>query len=127
MKRGGSGRRATLAGVGVGLVSFVLYLLTLAPTVLPLQIPQLPDSDMLQMQVCVLGIAHPTGYPTYVMLSHLFTYLPFGDCAYRVNLASAVYGALAVSAVYAAGFLLTRRIVAAAAATTLRSIRSPAA
>jgi hypothetical protein len=115
LKRGDSGRRATLAGVGVGLVSFVLYLLTLAPTVLPLQIPQLPDSDMLQMQVCVLGIAHPTGYPTYVMLSHLFTYLPFGDCAYRVNLASAVYAALAVSAVYAAGFLLTRRIVAALA------------
>lgn len=107
---------AVKAGVVlVGLLAFVLYLLTLAPTVLPLDIPELPDSGMLQMQVCVLGITHPTGYPTYVMLSHLFTYLPFGDCGYRVNLASAVYGALAVSAVCVVGYLLTRRILAAAA------------
>ena len=44
----------------------------------------------------LLGITHPTGYPTYLMLTHLFTYLPFGDPAYRVNLGSAVYAALAV-------------------------------
>ena len=69
---------------------------------------------MLQMQVSVLGITHPTGYPTYLMLTHLFTYLPFGDPAYRVNLGSAVYAALAVVAVYAAGLLLGRRVVAAA-------------
>ena len=48
------------------------------------------------------------------MLTHLFTYLPFGDPAYRVNLGSAVYAALAVVAVYAAGLLLSRRVVAAA-------------
>src|SRR3712207_9227121 len=71
---------------------------------------------MLQMQVCVLGMTHPTGYPSYLMLSHLFTYLPFGDCAYRANLASAVYAALAVSVVFAAGYLLSRRVVAAAIA-----------
>jgi hypothetical protein len=62
----------------------------------------------------VLGITHPTGYPTYLMLTHLFTYLPFGDPAYRVNLGSAVYAALAVVAVYVAGLLLSRRVVAAA-------------
>jgi hypothetical protein len=64
----------------------------------------------------VLGIAHPTGYPTYLTLTHLFTYLPVGDVAYRVNLASAAYGALAVGAVFGAGYLLSRRVVAAAVA-----------
>jgi len=110
-------RRAltTLAGVGAALLAFVLYLRTLAPTVLPLHRTELPDSAMLQMQAGVLGITHPTGYPTYLMLGHLFTYLPFGDVAYRVNLASAVFGALAVLAVYAAGYLFTRRAVPAAA------------
>jgi hypothetical protein len=93
----------------------VLYLRTLSPTVLYLRDPELLDAVMLQMQVSVLGIAHPTGYPTYLMLTHPFTYLPFGDPAYRVNLASAVYAALAVVAVYAAGLLLSRRVVAAAA------------
>jgi hypothetical protein len=105
-----------LAGVGVTLFVLVLYLRTLAPTVLYLESPLLLDAAMLQMQVCVLGITHPTGYPSYLMLSHLFTYLPFGDCAYRANLASASYAALAVLVVFAAGYLLSRRVVAAAAA-----------
>lgn len=94
---------------------FVLYLETLSPTVLYLQDPKLLDAVMVQMQVAVLGITHPTGYPTYLMLTHLFTYLPFGDQAYRVNLGSAVYASLAAVAVYTGGLLLSRRIVAAAA------------
>ena len=105
-----------LLSVGITLFVFVLYLRTLAPTVLPFDSPNLLDSPMLQMQVCVLGIAHPTGYPSYLMLSHLFTYLPFGDCAYRANLASATYAALAVQVVYWAGYLLSRRAAAAGAA-----------
>ena len=104
-----------IAGAGVSAFAFVLYLRTLAPTVVPYELPDFADVAMLQMQACVLGITHPTGYPTWTMLTHLFTYLPFGDCAYRANLASAIYAALAVAAVYAAGLLLTRRVVAAAA------------
>ncbi|MEJ7813862.1 MAG: DUF2723 domain-containing protein [Rubrobacter sp.] len=103
-----------LAGLGVFVFVLTLYIRTLAPTVLYLQGPKLLDAVMLQMQVSVLGITHPTGYPTYLMLTHLFTYLPFGDPAYRVNLGSAVYAALAVAAVYVAGLLLSRRVVAAA-------------
>jgi Protein of unknown function (DUF2723) len=103
-----------LAALWVFALVFVLYLETLAPTVLYLHGPKLLDAVMLQMQVSVLGITHPTGYPTYLMLTHLFTYLPFGDPAYRVNLGSAVYAALAVVALYVAGLLLSRRVVAAA-------------
>ena len=107
----------TLAGAGVAVGVFVLYLRTLGPTILPYDSPDLLDVPMLQMQACVLGMAHPTGYPSYLMLSHLFTYLPFGDCGYRTNLASAAYAALAVLAVYWSGYLLGRRVVAAAAAS----------
>ena len=106
---------AVVAGAVVALFVGVLYLGTLAPTVLPYGVPDTLDSPMLQAAVPTLGIGHPTGYPTYMMLTHLFTYLPFGDVAYRVNLASAVYGVGAVSAVYVAGLLLARRILAAAA------------
>ncbi len=116
LKEESVGRKAVVAlvGAGVAVVVFVLYLGTLAPTILHYDSPDLIDSAMLQMQVCVLGITHPTGYPTYLLLTHLFTYLPFGDAAYRVNLASAVYAVLAVGAVYWAGYLLSRRVVAAA-------------
>src|ERR671921_542046 len=104
-----------LLGAAVAIFTGILYLGTLAPTVLPYSTPDTLDSPMLQAEVSVLGVGHPTGYPAYLMLTHLFTYLPFGDQAYRVNLASAVYAALAVLVVYLVGLQLGRRAVAAAA------------
>ena len=105
-------RGATLAGVGVGLFAFVLYLLSLAPTVLYYTV-EMKDSAVLPAVAHTLGISHPTGYPTYTILTHLFTYLPIGDVAYRVNFASAVFGALGVAALYAVGLRLGRSILAA--------------
>ena len=115
-KQRSASRKALVAllGAGIAVFVFILYLGTLAPTILTYDRPTMLDSAMLQMQAAVLGITHPTGYPTYLMLTHLFTYLPFGDVAYRVNLASAAYAALAAFAVYAAGLLLSRRAGAAA-------------
>src|ERR687894_230445 len=104
-----------LLGGAVAVFVGILYLGTLAPTVLPYSTPDTLDSPMLQAEVSVLGVGHPTGYPTYMMLTHLFTYLPFGDLAYRVNLASAVYAALAVLVLYLAGLRLGGKAVAAAA------------
>ena len=106
---------AALVGACVTVFIFVLYVRTLAPTVLYYERPILLDSVMYQVQAIVLGITGPTGEPSWTMLTHLFTYLPFGDPGYRVNLASAVYGALAVAALFAAGWLLSRRAAAAAA------------
>ncbi|HEX5848471.1 MAG TPA: DUF2723 domain-containing protein [Rubrobacter sp.] len=104
-----------LLGAALALLSGSLYAATLAPTVLPYGAPDTLDSPMLQAEVSVLGIGHPTGYPTYMMLTHLFTYLPVGDPAYAINLASAVYGVAAVLVVYLAGLRLCGRPVAAAA------------
>ncbi len=95
-----SGRKHdALIGLASGLVVFVFYLFTLAPTVLYYG-PENYDSAHLQVVAYTLGIPSYTGYPTYAMLAHLFTYLPFGDPAYRVNLASAVLGAVAVAMLY---------------------------
>ena len=107
--------RAATLGAAAGLLVFLLYLGTLAPTVLYYGYPELFDPAMLQAEVAVLGIGHPSGYPTYMMLTHLFTYLPFGDAAYGVNLASAVYGAGAVVVIYTAALRLSGHAVAAAA------------
>src|SRR5215210_526949 len=108
-------RGAALLGGAVAVFVGVLYIGTLAPTVLPYGAPDTLDSPMLQAEVSVLGVGHPTGYPTYMMLTHLFTYLPIGDSAYRVNLASAVYGVAAVLIVYLAGVRLGGRSLAAVA------------
>src|SRR5215203_396330 len=105
---------SALPGVALGILFGVLYAGTLAPTVLPYGSPDTLDSPMLQAEVPVLGIGHPTGYATYMLLTHLFTYLPVGDPAYAINLASAVYGVAAVLVVYLAGLRLCGRYVAAA-------------
>ncbi len=106
---------AALPGAAVAVLVGFLYVRTLAPTVLRYGGADTLDSAMLQTGVSVLGIGHPTGYPTYMMLTHLFTYLPVGDPAYRANLASAVYGVAAVFVVYLVGLRWGRRAVAAAA------------
>jgi hypothetical protein len=42
-----------------------------------------------------LGVPHPPGYPTYTLLAWLFTRLPMGNVAWRVNLLSALSSAAA--------------------------------
>jgi hypothetical protein len=67
------------------------------------------DSGDLVAAAATLGVAHPTGYPTYLLLARLFQFLPIGDLALRVNLLSAAAAALAALSVYA---LVTRLAVA---------------
>jgi hypothetical protein len=83
-----------LLPASLGLAVLCLYLFTLLPSV--------GEADTLEFQVVAakLGVAHPTGYPLYVLFGKLFTLLPLRNVAWRVNLASAVFGAAAVVVVY---------------------------
>ncbi len=47
-----------------------------------------------------LGIAHPSGYPLYLLLSKLATLLPFGNIAFKVTLISSFFGAINAYLVY---------------------------
>jgi hypothetical protein len=49
-----------------------------------------------------LGVPHPPGYPTYVVLGKLVSLLPLGTVAFRYNLFSAVCAALAAGLLFAA-------------------------
>lgn len=107
-----------LIAAGLALAFLLNYLSTLAPTVLAL------DSGRFQARAYVLGIGHPTGYPTYIMLGKLFTYLPVGDVAYRVNLSSAVYGVAAVVLLYFVALRLSSTLPAALAAVAFGTSRA---
>jgi hypothetical protein len=72
------------------LASLVLYVSTMAPTVTS------EDSGELITAAYTLGIAHPPGYPLWCILGKLFTFIPLGSVAWRVNLLSAVLGAVSV-------------------------------
>lgn len=73
-----------------------LYVASLAPSV----VTMFDDSLEFQLVSYQLGIAHPTGYPLYTLLGKLFSLLPVGNIAYRVNLLSAVLGAATVTLLY---------------------------
>jgi hypothetical protein len=73
----------------VGLVLLAAYVATLAPGLAY----DGGDGQELTIVAATLGLAHPTGYPLYTWIGHLFTRLPLGEVAYRTNLMSAVLGA----------------------------------
>ncbi len=56
------------------------------------------QADTFEFQVVapLLGVAHPTGYPLYILLGKLFSLLPLGPVAWRVNLTSTACAVLAV-------------------------------
>jgi hypothetical protein len=79
-----------LWGLSPFFIPLLIYLLTLAPTIYNL------DSAELTTAVATNGIIRATGYPLYLLLGKLFFWLPIGDVGYRLNLFSAVCGALTV-------------------------------
>lgn len=84
--------------------SFLFYLSNLAPTVTH------GDSAEFIIGAYKLTIVHPSGYPLYLLLGKLFTFIPVGDIAYRINLMSAFFGALTCSIIFLILFELTHSI-----------------
>jgi hypothetical protein len=79
----------------VFLLSFsLIFLYAVSPTVYS------GDSGLFTAASYFLGSAHPPGYPLYVLLGKLATFLPFGNIALKVNLLAALFGALAILIAY---------------------------
>jgi hypothetical protein len=105
-----------LIAAGIGIAALALYIRTLAPSLL------WGDSAEFQTLSYTLGMTHPSGYMTQIMLGKLFTYIPVGNIAYRVNLMSAFFGALAVAETYLIVRLLGGWRVAALSASILLTL-----
>src|SRR5207237_1106626 len=73
----------TVVAVALG----VAYTCTLAPGITWANDGS--DSGDLVTAAATLGVAHPTGYPTYLLLARLFQLVPLGDLAFRATICSA--------------------------------------
>lgn len=103
---------ALLAPVGVGVIATALAAWRLMPGV------GFWDTAEFQTIPPILGTAHPTGYPTYIILGWLASIVlaPFGEPAFRMNLLSAILiGVAAGITVDLVGLLTRSRIVGVAA------------
>lgn len=100
-------RPRVAVGAGLGLVSLIIYTITLAPDVLA------HDSGEWQAAGATLGISHAPGSPAYTIVTWLFSLVPIGSPAARVDFVSAVSGMAGVVAVYALMLVLLDRLLPA--------------
>jgi Protein O-mannosyl-transferase TMEM260-like len=103
------------APAALAIVVLAVYLRTMGQTV--------GTADTFEFQVIAPilgGPAHPTGYPLLTLIGKLFSLIPIGAMAWRVNLVSVVFAALAVACTYFSLVRLTgQRGVSALAALAL--------
>ncbi len=97
----GQGSRATgpnaLENLFCALVFFfslALYVKTLCPAVFWW------DSGELIANIAVLGIPHRPGFPIYVLLGKIFSFLPLGSFAWRVNFLSALFASFSLAILF---------------------------
>ena len=115
--RGAQLRSSFVPSAIVGAVALAVYVRTL--------LPGLAFGDWGEMQTVphVLGVAHPTGYPTYIVVSWLAHLVPVGSIAFRANLLSAVLVASALGVTVAILLRLgTRPAIATGAALLLGAV-----
>ena len=74
--------------------STIIYLLTMAPT--------MSFWDCGEFIACsyIGGVPHPPGSPLFLLVGHLFTFIPFGDYGWRTNLISVFSSGLTVMLTY---------------------------
>src|SRR5437870_13084763 len=84
-----SSKAELLCAGAVFLAALLLFSWTLAPTV------TLIDSGELIVVAQGLGVAHPPGFPLWVILAHLASLVPLGNVVVRINFSSALFAALA--------------------------------
>lgn len=89
-----SGGAAIVAGMVAFVLPLLLYVVTLAPSV------TLEDSGEFITAAYLLGVPHPSGYRLWCLITHAFTWLPWGTVAERVHLGSATFSAATAWLVY---------------------------
>lgn len=93
--------------------SFLVYLLSTSPTV------YLGDSGEFIASAFCLGNPHNSGYPLYALAGKIFSMIPLGNIAFRLNLMSACFGALTVWMTYQIVLRATRSFLCAMSAALL--------
>lgn len=88
------------AGAAAFFIPAALGILSAAPE------PYWLDSPEFTAAAQTLGMPHPPGHPLYVIAAKIFTLIPLGGIAFRVSLASVIFGASATFLLYKICFCL---------------------
>lgn len=106
------------AALAVTAAVLAVYVLTLAPTV------TFWDAGEFIAAAKTLGIPHPPGTPLFVLIAHAWGLLvPIGEYAYRTNLLSALFSAVAAGLLFLVVHQSTRGVVEGLPAGSARVLR----
>lgn len=85
-----------------GLLVFLIYLITIAPTIIQI------DAGELTAVQALPGIAHPTGYPLFTVIGFLFSKIPLPfTTAFQLNILAALWCSIGTGLfVYTSKFIL---------------------
>src|SRR3989344_6962869 len=75
-------------------VTLTVYFKTLSTSILYI------DAGTMVAGAASLGIPNPPGFPLYMLIGHLFTWLPFGNDLFRIQLFSIVSSLVTLTLVY---------------------------
>ena len=94
-----------LTAILLFILIFIIYIFTANPDV------TYTDNGELAAACAVLGIAHPTGYPLFTLLGHLWSLIPFGfSKIYSLNLFAAFLTALSTIVLFYTSFIIFSNI-----------------
>jgi hypothetical protein len=95
--------RRNIISLFIYLFSLFIYILTISQTI--------SGGDSGELSTCcyLLSIAHPTGYPLYTLLGKIFTFLPIGSIALRLNFLSCFFSSLTAVVVYQILQIISKR------------------
>ncbi len=90
----------------IAIIPFVVYILTLEEKLVG------GDTSSYAFQLPQMMILPPTGYPVFSIIGKLFSIIPIGELAYRLNMISAVFGSLTILFLFLAINNITKNIFA---------------
>ncbi len=98
-------------------IPLILYILTLQPKIIG------GETGWYALNIPGMIILPPPGYPIYSLLAKLFTLIPIGDLAYKINLFSAIFGAFTILLLFFTIYLFVKdEIISLAASLTFAFI-----
>ena len=71
-------------------IPFIIYILTLQKKLVG------GDTTWYALKLPIMEVMVPTGYPAFSIIGKLFSMIPVGELAYRLNLISAIFGGLTI-------------------------------
>ncbi|MFQ5456748.1 MAG: DUF2723 domain-containing protein, partial [Nitrospirota bacterium] len=86
-------------------ITFISYISRITPNI------YWRDSSEFTTVGYTLGIAHPAGSPLYSEIAKLFTFLPIGSIAFKINLLSLFFGSLTISLIALIVYLVINELI----------------